>query len=512
MASVDVSRIASNIGAMNALNSLQNINKQMSLHQTRLSTGKRINSASDDPAGLTIATKMLARSEGLKTALDNIGDAQNMLSVAESGMSKMNDILVQMRSKAEQAASDTLGASERAAIQTQLSAYAEQLQNIVDETKWNGVKLLDADTGAKQFQTGADQNEVTTWQMASKLDPFSMAIATDQSTATSGDIIQNAQYGDNVSAVVASNKFTDAPSLAIGGYSVKVLSKAAATDTGYVKMQSSLTGGLSTITATDANGSELKSGNWQLTLDDLQGTGGTTATASFKLKNLDDPTASIVSQTVTFDPTTTVSDAAIGTTGIQMDLSKDMVIGSAVSFEYIGESTAKVEVDDASGQAIQISKNGSDWDSPAKSSYVKLNTSGTTSWNSGRGLNVTFAAFSSLDTTSVASFDFLGTGKYTVDVSNAKKASDYMGKVNTAIDSVTSALADIGALGARLSFKEDSVSSAQVNVEASYNRIMNANMAQEQVEASKYTILQQTATAMLSQANQAPQYLLSLFR
>jgi flagellin len=64
----------------------------------------------------------------------------------------------------------------------------------------------------------------------------------------------------------------------------------------------------------------------------------------------------------------------------------------------------------------------------------------------------------------------------------------------------------------RLTFKEESVSTAQLNVEAAHNRIMNANMAEEQMNASKYTILQQTAIAMLAQANQAPQNLLSLFR
>ena len=67
MAIADVTRIASNIGALNALNSLIIVNKQLALHQKRLSTGKRINSAADDPAGLTIATKMLVRSEGVVT-------------------------------------------------------------------------------------------------------------------------------------------------------------------------------------------------------------------------------------------------------------------------------------------------------------------------------------------------------------------------------------------------------------------------------------------------------------
>ena len=176
MATVDITRIASNIGAMNALNSLQSINAKLATHQTRLSTGKRINSAADDPAGLTIATKMLARSEGLKVTLDNIGDAKNMLSVAEGGLSKMTDIITQMRNKAEQAASDTLGSSERATIQTQLSSYAQQLQDIMDQTKWNGVKLLDNSTGAKTFQTGVDEGETTTWNLPTSLDPATLSL------------------------------------------------------------------------------------------------------------------------------------------------------------------------------------------------------------------------------------------------------------------------------------------------------------------------------------------------
>ncbi len=121
MAEIDVTRIAGNIGAMNSLNSLANINKKLSIHQTRLATGKRINTAADDPAGLTIATKMMSRSEGLKTALNNIGDAKNLLAVAESGMGRINDILVQMRNLAETGASDTMGTEERKALVTQMT-------------------------------------------------------------------------------------------------------------------------------------------------------------------------------------------------------------------------------------------------------------------------------------------------------------------------------------------------------------------------------------------------------
>ena len=65
---------------------------------------------------------------------------------------------------------------------------------------------------------------------------------------------------------------------------------------------------------------------------------------------------------------------------------------------------------------------------------------------------------------------------------------------------------------ARMTIKGSAASSAQINVEAAYNRIMNANMAEEQVNASKYQVLQQTSVAMLAQSNQAPQSILSLFK
>ena len=165
MADNDVTRIAGNIGAMNALYALTNINKQLSIHQTRLATGKRINSAADDPAGLAISTKMMIRSEGLKTALSNIGDAKNLLAVAESGLGRLTDILNSMRTITEQAASDTNGTEERAIVKEQLASYANQINDIVAQTKWSDKKLIGGDyndqTAALTFQTGSDVGETT---------------------------------------------------------------------------------------------------------------------------------------------------------------------------------------------------------------------------------------------------------------------------------------------------------------------------------------------------------------
>jgi flagellin len=190
----------------------------------------------------------------------------------------------------------------------------------------------------------------------------------------------------------------------------------------------------------------------------------------------------------------------------------DLVAGQSMTFEYIANNEAKVELNDSSGQAIQINRVGSDGttNSSALSAYV---TAGG-AYQSGRGVSTTLGAFGSISSTvgNKNVFTYEQANNFSVNVSDATRAGQYMTTANNALDKVTSALSDLGSLMARLSFKEESISIAQVNVEGAYNRIMNANMAEEQVNASKYTILQQTATAMLAQANAAPQSLLTLFR
>jgi flagellin len=283
MAQVDFTRIASNIGALNALNSLRDVNNKLAMHQERLATGKRINSAADDPAGMTIAAKLNARSEGMKTALSNIGDAKNLLSVAESGLSKINGILTKMRNLAQQGISDTLGDDERTAIQTQLKEYESQIDDTIGQTTWNGDNLIST-SGSMTFQTGANSGDTT-------------------------------------------------------------------------------------------------------------------------------------------------------------------------SFSSIGVAGASATL----------------------------------------GLNAS--------------------GAITPDgATAATEFGTYMSKVDTAMDTISEKLSNVGSLISKLSFKEEQLAVSQVNVESAYNRIMNADMAQEQLEATKYSILQQTGITMLAQANAAPQGILSLFR
>jgi len=154
MANADLSRINTNISALNALNALRDVNSKLALHQLRLATGRRINSAGDDPAGMTFAKKLDSRARGLSVARDNIGDVQNLLSVAEGGINNISEILITMKEKVLQAANDTLGTSERTAVESQLDDLAAEIDQIVTSTTWGGVVLLSGTYTGRQYQVG----------------------------------------------------------------------------------------------------------------------------------------------------------------------------------------------------------------------------------------------------------------------------------------------------------------------------------------------------------------------
>ncbi|MFQ5830347.1 MAG: flagellin, partial [Candidatus Methylomirabilia bacterium] len=122
----DLSRIRTNLSALNALEALRSINSRLNLHNLRLATGKRINSAADDPSGLTLANSLDVRARQLAQALNNVGDASNVLTIAEGGLTNINSLLAQMQEKVTLAASDTQGPSERAAIFQELQQLGEE--------------------------------------------------------------------------------------------------------------------------------------------------------------------------------------------------------------------------------------------------------------------------------------------------------------------------------------------------------------------------------------------------
>lgn len=160
------SRINTNISAFNALNALNAVNREIGMHQLRLASGKRVNSAQDDPSGYVISKKMEGRIRALGAAADNVGDAQSVLSVAEGGYQTIVDTLVQIKEKQTRAANGAFGEDELNAIATEINKLMSEIDDINDQTKFNGVVLLkktSSDTAySKTFQVGEGSSDTLT--------------------------------------------------------------------------------------------------------------------------------------------------------------------------------------------------------------------------------------------------------------------------------------------------------------------------------------------------------------
>jgi len=151
-------KIATNIEAQQAYNSLSRVNKSLASTQLRMSTGKKINSTEDDPAGYQLARSLERRNRGLEAALQNVSNAKNILSIAEGGYQSIMDILQIVKEKTTQAADLALSATQRTSIADQVTALISEVDAIVSETSFNGNNLIDG-TYSGNFQTGESSSD-----------------------------------------------------------------------------------------------------------------------------------------------------------------------------------------------------------------------------------------------------------------------------------------------------------------------------------------------------------------
>ncbi len=134
---------------------------EMSLAKSieRLSTGRRINSASDDAAGNAIATRMTSEVRGLNMAIRNANDGISLAQTAEGGMNEITSMLQRMRELSVQSANGTLAGGDRANLQTEVTALIAQIGDVATRTDYNGVALLDGTNASINIQTGSQASE-----------------------------------------------------------------------------------------------------------------------------------------------------------------------------------------------------------------------------------------------------------------------------------------------------------------------------------------------------------------
>ncbi|HTG37592.1 flagellin [Sphingomonas sp.] len=176
--------IGTNIGSLRAANASATANQSLNTAMERLSTGKRINSAKDDAAGLAISTSMTSQIRGMNQGIRNANDGISMAQTAEGALGEVTNMLQRVRELAVQSASGTYDAGDRTNLQAEVTELTSQITDILDNTEFNGVKLFDGTAGTAgvvSIQTGANATDVVELSLTD-LD-LSAATAADVSTA-----------------------------------------------------------------------------------------------------------------------------------------------------------------------------------------------------------------------------------------------------------------------------------------------------------------------------------------
>jgi flagellin len=162
--------IGTNIGALRASNSTTAANLSLQTSIERLSTGKRINSAKDDAAGLAIASSMTSQIRGMSQAVRNANDGISMAQTAEGGLGEITNMLQRIRELAVQASSGTYSADDKANIGVEVTELQTQIGEILTKSEFNGIKMFDGTAGGGSgtivIQTGSEATDKVSMDMS----------------------------------------------------------------------------------------------------------------------------------------------------------------------------------------------------------------------------------------------------------------------------------------------------------------------------------------------------------
>ena len=186
--------INTNIGALKAANASNAAGKALGTAMERLSTGKRINSAKDDAAGLAITTSMTSQVRGMNQGIRNANDGISMAQTAEGALSEVTNMLQRQRELTVQASNNTYSADDLANLASEMDALNTQIPNVLANSEFNGQKLFDASAGTAgvvSVQAGANEADAIDIDLSTNLTTdadLAAAAAVDVEALAAGDI------------------------------------------------------------------------------------------------------------------------------------------------------------------------------------------------------------------------------------------------------------------------------------------------------------------------------------
>lgn len=207
--------INTNIGALKASNAANQASKALGTAMERLSTGKRINSAKDDAAGLAIATSMTSQVKGMGQAIRNANDGISLAQTAEGALGELTNMVQRVRELAVQSASGTYADTDRDNMQKEVDQLAAQIDSVMKNTKFNGVEVFDdgtANAGAARtvnIQASADSGQ----QIALTIDALDVSTMHNGTTVvasvdTAGDAATTITNSDTLLTAISGARAT----------------------------------------------------------------------------------------------------------------------------------------------------------------------------------------------------------------------------------------------------------------------------------------------------------------
>jgi flagellin len=521
------STINTNIQSLTAQRNLANSQLSLATSMQRLSSGLRINSAKDDAAGLAISERFTSQIRGVNQAARNANDGISLAQVAEGALGSASGMLQRIRELAVQSANSTNSASDRAALNSEVSQLTAELDRIAQTTQFNGQNILDGSFTSATFQVGANANQsiiATTANFSTtKYGNNRMGSIIAQTTGGVGDLVVGtaalgtnravavtpAAFGTNLivaDTIKISGATGSANVVLAGGESAK---KAAA----LINAQAGTTG----VTASARTQVDIDqfttAGSYSLKIASNNAV-STPATVAFNigagLTTSDDLAAAI--SAFNDKSSQTGVTAKINTVGTGITLTNDTGADIAIDSNAASVGTFTIGADpnavNLAGTVVPIAGipvgPGGLAQVVGAITLDSNNSFGVATTNGAAGAGTSF-----LSATTGAS-ELQATS--TLDVSTADAATRTLSTVDSSIAVIAAQRAKFGALQSRFESAISSLQTTGENLSASRSRIQDADFAQETANLSRTQILQQAGTAMVAQANQLPQSVLQLLK
>ncbi|ASI72170.1 flagellin N-terminal helical domain-containing protein [Bacillus cereus] len=470
-------RINTNINSMRTQEYMRQNQAKMSNAMDRLSSGKRINNASDDAAGLAIATRMRARESGLGVAANNTQDGISLIRTTDSAMNSVSNILLRMRDLANQSANGTNTDKNQAALDKEFSALKEQIDYISKNTEFNDKKLLDGSNKSIAIQTldSFDKSKQIQINLAdtstTALKIANLTIADTGSTAGSGTALTGAVAADITKAATEAGKLVALDgSTGKGDTKGSLVTSVEAFKTEFDKVKNSM------------NSSDVE--KISAAIEKFETGSGTTLDNAKEIGKIYEAAVA--------------QNAPVATT----DVNGAKTAADALSNLALNAADADTKMDTfvTNFNTIKHAMNADDVEkiSAAIDNYNKVDGSGKTIENA-RAVGALFSAAIAGKSTSGAT---AGTG----NASAAVKAID------AALEAIASNRATLGATLNRLDFNVNNLKSQASSMASAASQVEDADMAKEMSEMTKFKILNEAGISMLSQANQTPQMVSKLLQ